>query len=686
MEEFEKINFLATEGLKSNAEKQLEDILSSEFNKLQEDKTGLTNSIEQDVDNINLEQVKTKFQNSLELLNQINIVTAKSKMQGNKILETFDTSNKSEDHKEKDSYDHNSEIYELLNAYDYIIENKFLCSKTKSGNKKISNFLPYITKKVIYANGIDNEVRYFIKGLMLDNYFELPEIEISKDDLKNFNFIIGSSWEKYAVVIGNNKEKLREVCQILSRNTTKETIVYTNTGFERIDGNLVYLYHNGVISKENIDVKADLSEGGLQQYCFTDKEFNIKEALQTSFNILKLAKEKVSIPLLAYIYITPLISLLREKNIYCDFLLMLIGSTNTGKSSLAAIANSHFGDFKRNTFNTSLNDTISKIEKQSFMLKDCIFVPDDLNPEHNGKKIELTSKIIGSLADRQARGRVTSNIKIRKSYYARGTAILTGEFVPPLAKSRLSRTIILDFDKTTVNVDNLLIMQEHTEELSYAMKMYIKFIIDNEDEILEECTEVIKKLQSSKYTNILGRTKEARNILYLGFHLFLVFMLENDIIDEKEKEKLEEKAEQVLDEIMLNQARSIEETNPTEMFYNAIEALINSNKVMLEDYSTGCPVRGTGIKIGYFDSKINRLYLYIDIIYNEVFTFYKKRNIVFPLTKPTLLKTLQEEGILETRDSDPSRKEIIRTNPKTKEKERVINIRRHLEKYADEEE
>ena len=78
---------------------------------------------------------------------------------------------------------------------------------------------------------------------MLDNYLELPEIEISKEDLNNFNFIIGSSWEKYAVVIGNNKSKLREVCQILSRDTINETTIYTNTGFERIDGNLVYLYH-----------------------------------------------------------------------------------------------------------------------------------------------------------------------------------------------------------------------------------------------------------------------------------------------------------------------------------------------------------------------------------------------------------------------------------------------------------
>ena len=642
--------------------KDLKTHFVNEKDRIEESKKELTNVIESKIEEVNLEQTETEKQNALLVVNKKDIETKKSEVQDNEILGEFGTKNKSDGYEERD-YDYNSsKIYELLKSYDYIIDGKFLYSITSNGRKKISNFLPYLTKKINYINGVDNDVQYFINGLTLDGCFKLPEIEISREDLNNFNFIIGSSWEKYAVVIGNNKGKLREVCQILSRDTTKETTVYTNTGFERIDGNLVYLYHNGVISKSNIDVKADLSEGGLQQYCFTNKEFDTKIALQTSFDILKLANEKVSIPLLAYTYITPLVSLLREKNIYCDFLLMLIGSTNTGKSSLAAIVNSHFGNFKRNTFNTSLNDTISKIEKQSFMLKDCVFVPDDLNPEHNGKKIGLASKIIGSLADRQARGRVTGNIKIRKAYYARGTAILTGEFVPPLAKSRLSRTIILDFDKSTVNVDNLLKMQEHTEELSYAMKKYIKFIIENEDKILEECSKEIKKLQkvqklqSEKYTNILGRTKEARNILYLGFYLFLAFMFENEIIDEKEKEQLEETAEQVLDEIMLNQSKVIETTNPTEMFYNALEALINSNKVMLEDYATGYPIRGAGTKVGYFDRKANRLYLYTETIYNEVYSFYKKRNIIFPLTQSTLLKTLQEEGILETQKQKKKKK------------------------------
>ena len=50
------------------------------------------------------------------------------------------------------------------------------------------------------------------------------------------------------------------------------------------------------------DIEVDLSEDKLQQYCFTDKEFDIKEALYTSYSILELASEKITIPKFEGVY------------------------------------------------------------------------------------------------------------------------------------------------------------------------------------------------------------------------------------------------------------------------------------------------------------------------------------------------------------------------------------------------
>ncbi|OKZ83823.1 MAG: hypothetical protein BHW07_00745 [Clostridium sp. CAG_433_25_7] len=130
----------------------------------------------------------------------------------------------------------------------------------------------------------------------------------------------------------------------------KKEIVFTNTGFERIDNKLVYLYHDGCIGSDE-NVKADLSTDTLEQYCFTDKKFDEKVALNESLKMRNLADKKVAVPLLAVTYLSPLISILEEVGIFADFILYLLGPSGTRKSSISAIALSHFGNnFQRNNF------------------------------------------------------------------------------------------------------------------------------------------------------------------------------------------------------------------------------------------------------------------------------------------------------------------------------------------------
>ena len=57
--------------------------------------------------------------------------------------------------------------------------------------KELSNFIPIITKKVIYTNGADEEIKYKLRGILLDDVVELDEIEVSKNEIENFKFISG---------------------------------------------------------------------------------------------------------------------------------------------------------------------------------------------------------------------------------------------------------------------------------------------------------------------------------------------------------------------------------------------------------------------------------------------------------------------------------------------------------------
>ena len=159
-----------------------------------------------------------------------------------------------------------------------------------------------------------------------------------------------------------------------------EKNIYTKTGFERINNHLAYLYHGGVIGDvENIEV--DLSSERLERFCFTDKEFDQQECLKRSLSFLDVADKKITIPILATIYLAPLFSLLSENSINADYILFIQGKTGTRKSSLTALSLCHYGIFDRNHFPSSFRDTLNSIEKTAYIIKDSINVVDDFNPE-----------------------------------------------------------------------------------------------------------------------------------------------------------------------------------------------------------------------------------------------------------------------------------------------------------------
>lgn len=274
-------------------------------------------------------------------------------------------------------------------------------------------------------------------------------------------------------------------------------------------------------------------------------------------------------------------------------------------------------------------------------------------------------------------GRAKKDGTVRGSNPARGGAILTAEYVPNLNQSRLARAVILEFDKNTVNLEKLFEMQENTQKLSFCMKRYIKFVIENEEEILEKCTEIIKKSQKSqlnKWKNVLGRSKEQRNILYLGIYLYTTFLNYNNVINEEEKNNLLNKADEVLNEVMLSQLEFVEEAGPVAMFYSAINILLKTEKINLLDYKTGEPVNTKGVSVGYIDRKKKVYYFFWNknehLIYDLVYKFYSNRRKKFIWIPPVFLKILNSEGVLYM--TDPSRKAVKRTDPITKEKHDVI--------------
>ncbi len=549
-------------------------------------------------------------------------------------------------------------------------------SENGKHRSKLTNALPVITKRITYTNGLDEEKRYeLIVYLLDDNDKKLGPVEITEKELQQLSKTLTNRFIGQVVNYSNNSDKkMREVVEIIGRKSVIAETVYNNTGFIRNDkGQLIYLYQGGYIGANDTEteIKTDLKPYNLEQYCFTDKEFDKKEALNTVYSLLELADLKIMAPLISIIYLSPLFSLLQEEGILIDFVLLLIGKTGTFKSTISALLLSHFGNFELDTLPLSFRATFAGIEKVAYAANSCPVIIDDYKPEKMETDQEkIMEGILGLWGDRSKRIKMNAHGGLHRQYTPRGLAIVTGERAPRFSQGRLARALTIYTEKGSINPEKLDEIHSKKEQLAFAMKEYIKWIITNED-IIKSKAKDLQEIYKGKITKFQHpRIRQNLVVTLIGFTMWLDFMLDNSIIDSTEKDELIERASKVIEEIGRNQESDVDDEDPVKIFFKTIGQLQIADKVYMSDYKTGTAIEtATGTHIGYLDNENNQIYLIADIVYKEVEKACVGRFIATP---KQLYKSLADEGYIVT--NGENRKVTRRTDPKTKNKVEVLTI------------
>lgn len=508
-----------------------------------------------------------------------------------------------------------------------------------------------------------------------DNDKKLGPVEITERELAKLTNTICKYFIRNCINYqANNDKTMREIVETIGRESIVEKTVYRHTGLIRKDGKLRFLYHGGSIGiSDNTEIETDLAPCNLEQYCFTDKEFDKDEALRTMYSLLGLADSKIMIPLMATVYLSPMYSLLEEADILINYVLSIIGKTGAFKSTIAALMLCHFGKFSITTFPLSFSrSTLAGIEKMAFPAKEICLVIDDYKPEKMQTDQEkIFEGILGLWGDRSPRIKMNAHGGLHKKYSPRGLAIITGERQPKFSPSRLARMITIHVQKGSIDEDKVKsIYYNKREQLAFGMKEYIKWIISNEQDIKDKARE-LQGVYSQKIADFKHpRIKQNIIVMLIGFTFWLDFMEENSIIDSTQKDELSCEAYYSLEEVGRNQENDVEDEDPIRIFFKTLSQLQIAGKVHLTDYKTGIATDlEEGTHIGYIDNETNQYYLIADTVYKEVEKACIGRFIVTP---KQLQKSLADEGYIVT-DRD-NRKVLRRTDPKTKNKVEVLII------------
>jgi hypothetical protein len=529
----------------------------------------------------------------------------------------------------------------------YCVEDGRICIEkaTRDGEVLIiplCNFTAQVKEELVLDNGADTTRAFVLAGALCNGEL-LPVVRVPVSRFAGMTWIT-EQWGFGAIVNAGQsiRDQLREAIQRLSPSPRRRR-VFTHTGWHKVEGGWIFLTSSGAVGRDGYEV--DLGPD-LTRYALPRTPENPMEAMACSLRLLEIAPLVVTVPLLAAVFRAPLASVLP-----LDLSLWLEGFTGSLKSTIAALFLSHFGDFSESSLPGSWLSTVNQLEHRAFILKDVPFVIDDYAPlGADAREIEAKAgRILRAQGNLAARGRLRSDLTERPGFSPRGIIIGTGEQRPP-GQSILARTLLLELERSAVDLSKLTEAQNNLSRLPHAMAGYLLWLGPQ----MSELPSLLKKAFAAARARSVSNDQHLRipgalANLWLGLDCALQYAQEVGALTSAEYDTLGSQCWDTLLAIGANQARSVETERPSRRFLSVLATLVGQGRaILLPKNCSPNGSNGNAAFVGWKDEEF--LYLVPDGAFQCVARFCRDAGEWFPIRSGRLWRDLHQERISECAD------------------------------------
>lgn len=518
----------------------------------------------------------------------------------------------------------------------------------------LANFTAAIVTDVVEDDG-ESQIRKFeIEGKLPDGK-NLPRIEVEASEYAQMAWPL-VLWGSRAVMAAGSstKDHMRVALLTLSKEIEMRSD-YSHTGWRQIDGQWRYLSSTGAVGIDGVKVKLGHN---LLRYQLPLQPQNVTEAVKASLRYLDVADYDISMPLLAAMYLAPL-----AQWVPMFFTIWLFGTTGSLKSTLTALAFSHFGKFSFNTPPASWTATQNALEKLAFTLKDHPLWIDDFTSQSTvaGQQdlLRKADQLLRDWGNGSGRTRMRSDLSLRQTFIPRGLIISTAEQLPPI-ESINSRLFQIESGpgRVTRGEGSALTKAQHDDAGLYphAMAGYVMWLADRVEELAKSLpllqTELTEKARAEGGSHL--RLPANIATLYIGLKMFLDYARSVNAIDADQHQSFMELGWNVFIGLGSRQQDISVEEKPVDMYFSALEQMFAQGVAYLRykdaptDNNRQWPSTAMQAPMsefmGWYDDKY--WYLLPRIAFNAVYGFYRKTGTVFPDTERGVRVKMLEQKVL----------------------------------------
>ena len=545
----------------------------------------------------------------------------------------------------------------------YAVISNCLYSTKGRGMRKLCNFVPVPEEEITLDDGISTSMVWHIGGYGEAGQRLRPLI-VTSEDFESMRWAL-KGWGMQANIEPGNgiRDTLRSAIQAAGSKLVKRRTVYTHTGWRKAkDGQWTYLHAGGAVGSDMSVSLENLGAGdydlcGVQAGALTELEPPLRgqKALEHSLLLTNAGEWRITVPLLAFMYLAPLREFLKQAGCEPAFLLFLRGRHQSGKTAVSSLFLCHFGrTFSNMHVPASFQGTLNSVRQLASVLKDMPLLVDDYKPESTqaGKRAQdqIIMHLCRAFGDGADRSRMRADGKMQKAQPPRASGVMTGEDLPAGdLESTIGRMYVIDCSRGDIHLDaetEALQQMAMDGEFTEAMLVYLKWIAAQADTLPERLKERFRTLRQEEAAASQENKRMAGAVAHLriGLEMMLQCMEDHGAIDKGSAAALVPIYMQAIRQNAEGQVNNMRESQPARMFVSALSELLRSGRYRVKTVAAGADSRDSMPMdaLGYRDTE--NYYLFPDATYRAVQMMYKDQGSMLALSKSMMWRTLCEEG------------------------------------------